>query len=220
MLRRIVRRIRRRLRPDTPAPAPAPEPVLAPEPEPEPEPELEVDGEGVAAWQADGRALVFLDIREPHEINHGHIGGATIIPMNQIPERISEIPADRTVVVYCAAGARSFGVAHYLREQGLGDSWSLIGGIGAWIEQDRDAWHPPPSSAAFRTASPARLTEAAAARLGRDGAQAARAGTIQEARKTDGGIRYVLGIPEPTGGMARVDGLAEDDLEPIGRRPR
>ncbi|MFT4978183.1 MAG: rhodanese-related sulfurtransferase [Myxococcota bacterium] len=231
MIRRIARRILRKVRPEKNAPAPASVAPSVPRasesrPEPEPsalpelEPELEVDGEGVAAWRSEGRSLVFLDIREPHEINYGHIAGALIIPMNQIPERIAEIPDGQTLIVYCAAGARSFGVTHYLREQGREDSWSLIGGIGAWTEQDESSWHPPPSEAAFKTSSPARLTEAAAERLERDGARKARLGTIQEAKQTPDGLRYVLGIPRPSGGLERIEGLLEEDLEAIGRQPR
>ena len=216
MIRRIARRVLRTIRPEKkPAPPPTPR-AAAPPPEVEPEPELEVDGEGAAAWRDEGRSLVFLDIREPHEINHGHIAGALIIPMNQVPHRITEIPTDKTLIVYCAAGARSFGVAHYLREQGIEDAWSLIGGIGAWTEQDESAWLSPPSGG-LRVSTPARLTEAAAERLGRDNARAARAGTVQEARKVGEGVRYVLGIPRPGGGVDRVEGLAEDDLEKIGR---
>ena len=143
MLKRLARRLARRLRkPDDRSPPPAPVRTAPPEEEEE-LPELEVDGEGVAAWVGDGRSVLFLDIREPHEINYGHIRGATLIPMNSIPQRLSEIPGEQTVVVYCAAGARSYGVAHYLREQGIGDSWSLIGGIGAWLEQDKEAWQTP-----------------------------------------------------------------------------
>lgn len=224
MIRRVIRRILRTVRGKQPAsPPPADQPVaVAPAPEPDPEPEInvEVDGAGALAWQEEGRELVFVDIRELHEINHGHISGAVIIPMNQVPERLSELPPDKTLVVYCAAGARSYGVTHYLREQGIADSWSLIGGIGAWIEQDKSSWHPPPSAAAFKTSAPARLTPAAAERLGRDSARAARAGSVQESRKTADGIRYVLGIPRTGGGMERVSDLCEDDLEHVGRKPR
>ena len=141
MLRRIARRIVRTIRkPEEKVTPPKPSQRTAPPVEEEEElPELEVDGDGVAAWVAEGKDILFLDIREPHEINYGHIRGATLIPMNSIPQRLSEIPAAPMVVVYCAAGARSYGVAHYLREQGIPEAWSLIGGIGAWLEQDKSA---------------------------------------------------------------------------------
>lgn len=214
MIRRLARRLARRIRkPEDRSPPPAPVRTALPEEEEEELPELEVDGDGVAAWVEAGRSVLFLDIREPHEINYGHIRGATLIPMNSVPQRLSEIPGEQTVVVYCAAGARSYGVAHYLREQGIPDAWSLIGGIGAWLEQDKAAWHTPPHGASLRLTSPARLGEAAAERLGRTGAAAVRTGTVQAADKVDGEVHYVLGLPRPDGGIDRIEGLRSDDLE-------
>ncbi|MDG1478355.1 MAG: rhodanese-like domain-containing protein [Myxococcota bacterium] len=215
MLRRIARRIVRTIRkPEEKVTPPKPSQRTAPPVEEEEElPELEVDGDGVAAWVAEGKDILFLDIREPHEINYGHIRGATLIPMNSIPQRLSEIPAAPMVVVYCAAGARSYGVAHYLREQGIPEAWSLIGGIGAWLEQDKSAWMTPPHGAPLRLTSTARLSDAAAERHGRTGAAAVRSGTIQASEKIDGVIHYVIGLPEPDGGLTRIDGLTEADLE-------
>lgn len=171
-----------------------------------------MDGETVASWVKDGRDVVFVDIREPHEVAGGHVAGATLVPMNQVPDKIKAIPTDKPVVIYCAAGGRSFGVTHYLREQGIADTWSLIGGIGAWIEQDADAWAPPPSSARFKPTRPVRLSAAGAKRLGRDVVS----GTIQQVGEAEGAHRYTLGILDDTG-MERITDLSEDDLEPIGR---
>ncbi|MFT5686255.1 MAG: rhodanese-related sulfurtransferase [Myxococcota bacterium] len=217
MIRRLARRIARKIRkPEaTSTPAPPPQRTAPPVEEEEELPELEVDGEGVAAWVADGKDVLFLDIREPHEINYGHIRGATLIPMNSIPQRITEIPGGPTVVVYCAAGARSYGVAHYLREQGIPDAWSLIGGIGAWLEQDKEAWMPPPHGAPLRLTAAARLSDAAAERHGRTGAAAVRSGTIQASEKIDGVVHYVLGLPDPDGGLTRIEGLVESDLKGV-----
>ena len=111
--------------PSTPAPA-------APEAEAEP-PEVEVDHLGLAAWLAEGRTPLLLDIREAYEVRNGVLQGATWIPMNDVPRNLDRIPRDRTVVVYCAAGVRSFGVAHWLRQQGVSDAWSLVGGAGAGV---------------------------------------------------------------------------------------
>lgn len=223
----MLRRLLRRLLPSSSSPSTptrsSPPPSPSPRKEPEAaaaeaeEAEVEVDGEGVLALRSAGRSLLFLDIREPHEIRHGHVAGATLLPMNQVPERLAELPRDQTIIVYCAAGARSFGVAHYLREQGYPEAWSLIGGIGAWVAVDRAAWLPPPSRARFPPTTPVRLTEAAAARLGRSGA-----GTVQEVREVEGAgegesgrLCYTLGV-----GGERIADLDESDLEAIGREPR
>ncbi len=96
---------------------------------------LEVDGPQLKQWVEDGKDIHFLDIREPGEVRGGVVANCQWIPMNSVPDRLDEVPRDKTLVVYCAAGARSYGVTHWLREQGLEDVWSLVGGIGAWLAE-------------------------------------------------------------------------------------
>ena len=74
---------------------------------------------------------LFLDIREPGELASGVAVGALLIPMDLVPHMLDRLPRDRPITVYCAAGARSWGVAHWLREQGFPQAVSLSGGIGA-----------------------------------------------------------------------------------------
>jgi rhodanese-related sulfurtransferase len=106
-----------------------------PEPEPEPEPEIEVDTDELREWLASDTGALLVDIREPHELRSGYAEGALLLRMNDIPQRLDELP-DRSVrlVVYCAAGARSYGVTHWLREQGWEDAWSLSSGFSGAIE--------------------------------------------------------------------------------------
>ena len=101
--------------------------------EPEPaveEPQLEVEATEVARWLSEGRPVLLLDIREPYEIRQGYARDALLIPMNDVPQRLSELPRDRPIAVYCAAGVRSYGVAGWLREQGFPEAWSVGGGLG------------------------------------------------------------------------------------------
>lgn len=115
--------------PEPPSPAtrrpPAARAAVAPVtlPEPPPEPELEVE--------APVPGSLLLDCREPGEYASGVAEGALLLPMDAVPHHLAELPRDRPITVYCAAGARSAGVAHWLREQGLAEAWSLAGGIGA-----------------------------------------------------------------------------------------
>ena len=63
--------------------------------------ELEAIGpEELLQRLADDRVIV-LDVRPALEFRQGHIAGACSIPVDELAERISEIPADRTVVAYC-----------------------------------------------------------------------------------------------------------------------
>jgi rhodanese-related sulfurtransferase len=54
--------------------------------------------------------------------------------MNSVPGRLAELPKEQPIVVLCAHGSRSFGVTHYLREQGY-NALNLKGGITQWHVQ-------------------------------------------------------------------------------------
>jgi len=76
--------------------------------------------------------VVVLDVREPWEYEEGHIPGVTLIPMQQVPSRLDEIPTDETVIVTCRSGNRSGQVVEYLRQQGYDNVHNMDGGILAW----------------------------------------------------------------------------------------
>jgi rhodanese-related sulfurtransferase len=95
-------------------------------------PNLEIDGATALAWMSDDVPTTLLDIREPYETARGIAEGAVLIPMNSIPGRLDEVPRER-LVVYCAAGARSYGVSDWLRQNGRPDAYSLSGGLSAYI---------------------------------------------------------------------------------------
>jgi len=79
-----------------------------------------------------------LDVRERMELGNGVIDSSFWIPMNEVPERLKEIPMNKKVVVYCRSGNRSEGVRLFLVQNGYdcGDVWNLEGGILAWKEID------------------------------------------------------------------------------------
>lgn len=189
-------------------PGPTSKPAVDGSPEPEPEPEVELEASQLARWvREQGRDVVFLDIREPHEVMQTHLRDAILIPMNSVPERLDRLPRDRTLVVYCAAGVRSHGVTHYLRQQGFDDSWSLVGGIGAWVEEGGQYEQPDWDS---------RLRPLMTVRLGpeaceREGLPAGTRGTVQAVRREDGVVRLVVDV-QVDGAWQRVVGLAEEDL--------
>lgn len=76
--------------------------------------------------------VVVLDVREPSEYAEGHIPGVSLIPMGQVPDRLSEIPKDKTVIVTCRSGNRSGQITDYLRQQGYTNVHNMEGGIVAW----------------------------------------------------------------------------------------
>lgn len=73
-----------------------------------------------------------LDVRERWEYERCHLPDSLLIPMNEVPARLGEIPRTRDVVVLCHHGARSLQVAHFLDHQGYGRILNLAGGIDAW----------------------------------------------------------------------------------------
>lgn len=48
-----------------------------------------------------GDAITVVDVRPAPEFNAGHLAGALSIPLDELESRLSELPADRDVVVYC-----------------------------------------------------------------------------------------------------------------------
>jgi rhodanese-related sulfurtransferase len=79
--------------------------------------------------------LRVLDVREDTEWNHGHIEGATHIPLMELPQRLTEVPDGQTLVV-CRVGGRSAQAVGYLTQQGL-DVVNLAGGMLDWAEAGR-----------------------------------------------------------------------------------
>ncbi len=109
--------------------------------------DLEIDTDQLKDWLSTDEAFTLVDIREPHELRQGHATNALLLRMNDIPNRLDELPSKNTrLVIYCAAGARSFGVAHWLREQGWEDSWSLESGFFGVREAGMDVSRPGEAS--------------------------------------------------------------------------
>jgi sulfur-carrier protein adenylyltransferase/sulfurtransferase len=79
--------------------------------------------------------LQLIDVREPHEWEIVRFDDAKLIPMNEVIDRVSEIPQTGNVVVYCKVGARSAQVVHFLHDIGLTHVKHLRGGIDAWAKQ-------------------------------------------------------------------------------------
>lgn len=82
---------------------------------------------------------VVLDVREPWELAIARLAGTLDIPMNEIPDRLGDIPSNGRVIVMCRSGARSLRVANYLQQNGYAEVANLTGGILAWsAEIDSD----------------------------------------------------------------------------------
>ena len=76
-----------------------------------------------------------LDVREPNEFQIGQIPGSTLIPLGEVPQRVSEIPRDKEIIVHCKMGGRSAKAAAFLRQQGFTNVKNLKGGILDWSDK-------------------------------------------------------------------------------------
>ena len=79
--------------------------------------------------------VVILDVREQFEWDIARIEGATLIPLDELPDRFGEIDRDAEVVALCHSGMRSAMAVEFLRRQGFSRAANLEGGIDAWAEQ-------------------------------------------------------------------------------------
>lgn len=76
--------------------------------------------------------FTLLDVRQPREFEDSRIPGAKLIPLPELPGRLSELDPDKPVLAYCAVGGRSRAAAQYLSGQGFKEVFNLKGGIAAW----------------------------------------------------------------------------------------
>lgn len=77
--------------------------------------------------------IVIIDVREDYEYQAGHIPGARLIPLGELPNRTSEIPRDETVVLVCRSGNRSAQAHRYLLDQGFTNVHNMRGGMLDWV---------------------------------------------------------------------------------------
>ncbi len=49
-----------------------------------------------------------LDVRTPEEYGAGHLPGSRNIPVDELRERLEEIPKDREIWIYCQVGLRGY----------------------------------------------------------------------------------------------------------------
>jgi rhodanese-related sulfurtransferase len=97
----------------------------------------------LAAWigshGAGEAGAVVLDVREPAELRTASIQAdgfeLVTIPMNEIPQRLSELDPDRPVACMCHHGARSQRVAMFLAANGFTRVANVAGGIDAWSRE-------------------------------------------------------------------------------------
>jgi rhodanese-related sulfurtransferase len=76
-----------------------------------------------------------LDVRTQEEWNDYHVPDTTLIPLDQLADRLSEVPKDQPVVVVCRSGNRSQQGRDILKQAGFEQVTSMAGGLKTWQAQ-------------------------------------------------------------------------------------
>ena len=87
------------------------------------------------AKQDRGDKFVLLDVREPFEYDICRIPGSKLIPLGNLPSRMSELDSADEILLQCKSGARSARALRLLQEAGFSKLANVEGGIAAWAEQ-------------------------------------------------------------------------------------
>lgn len=93
-----------------------------------------IDVEQFAHAHAENATVI--DVREASEYAGGHVPGARLVPMGQLPGHLDELNRDEPVYVICASGNRSAAMTDLLTQSGI-NAYSVSGGTTAWAGSGR-----------------------------------------------------------------------------------
>ena len=79
--------------------------------------------------QADKSRVTLVDVRTPDEYALGTIPGAINIPLDNLRERLADIPENQPVYLFCGVGLRGYLASNILKSKGYSDVRNLIGGL-------------------------------------------------------------------------------------------
>ena len=79
-----------------------------------------------------------LDVRTQPEWEEYHVDGATMIVIDELESRVSEVPFDQEVIIICNSGNRSQVARDILLQAGHTSVTSIAGGIQGWMSAGHD----------------------------------------------------------------------------------
>jgi rhodanese-related sulfurtransferase len=94
----------------------------------------EITPEEFRSMTETGTPPVLIDVRAAWEHRICRIEGDELIPLEQLPYRLDELPKDRSVAFYCHHGMRSLIAAQIAARAGI-EALSIAGGIELWAQQ-------------------------------------------------------------------------------------
>jgi rhodanese-related sulfurtransferase len=84
------------------------------------------------AYQKYQQGAFFVDVRSQEEWDQVHIANSTLIPLDELQNRLNELPNDRDIVIVCLSGHRSEEGVTILRNAGFSRATCMSGGLTAW----------------------------------------------------------------------------------------
>lgn len=94
----------------------------------------EITVQELKAWMASNEDFNIIDVREPDEYRECAIEGSKLIPLGELPSRLSELDKTQTYVMQCRSGGRSARAVEILEKNGFKNAINLAGGILDWIK--------------------------------------------------------------------------------------
>jgi adenylyltransferase/sulfurtransferase len=82
-----------------------------------------------------GDRFELIDVREPHEYQIARIPGAKLIPLGDLPKRLSELDKNAEIVAHCKMGGRSQQAVDLMKQNGFTNVRNMTGGITAWSDK-------------------------------------------------------------------------------------
>jgi sulfur-carrier protein adenylyltransferase/sulfurtransferase len=82
-----------------------------------------------------GEQPFILDVRNQNEYDICRLANSKLIPLSDLPNRLTELDPDKEIIVHCKMGGRSAQAMAFLKQNGFADVKNLTGGIIAWATE-------------------------------------------------------------------------------------
>lgn len=96
---------------------------------------IEIQAAGLRDLLSNGADIQLIDVREPWEVDICRIADSRPIPLGELQNRAGELSTDKTMVMICHHGMRSYHATLWLRQNGFDKALNLAGGIDAWARE-------------------------------------------------------------------------------------
>lgn len=84
------------------------------------------------AIEMNAKGAIYVDVRNPPELNEGFAPHAVNIPLSEMRQRFAELPKDNDLLIYCRSGRRSEAATKFLMDQGYTRVYNVLGGFLAY----------------------------------------------------------------------------------------